>query len=154
MIYNLGLRLFRDRDEALDFAQDVYVRAFDRLDRFAGRSKFSTWLYSLAMNMGLNRLRKQNRFKPEQGEVEAAAVYYTEDYLERLSEEEEMEIIQKELAELPDAYRLPLLLYYYEKMSYSEIAAKLSIKEGTLKSYLHRGKTILRNRLSQKGVRP
>jgi RNA polymerase sigma-70 factor (ECF subfamily) len=154
MIYNLGLRLFRDREEALDFAQDVYVKAFDRLDRFLGRSKFSTWLYSLAMNMGLNRIRKQKRLKPEQGDVEARSLPSSEDHYERLSEKEEVEVIQRELAELPDVYRLPLLLYYYEKMSYSEIAERLAVKEGTLKSYLHRGKTILRDRLSQKGVQP
>ncbi|MBI3394669.1 MAG: hypothetical protein HY042_02425, partial [Spirochaetia bacterium] len=54
------------------------------------------------------------------------------------------------LEELPDAYRVPLLLYYYEKLPYGEIAEKLGLKEGTLKSNIHRGKIILRSKLRDK----
>ncbi|MBI3394723.1 MAG: sigma-70 family RNA polymerase sigma factor, partial [Spirochaetia bacterium] len=61
MIYNLGLRLFRDADDAMDFAQEVYLRAYTRLDKFRGESRFSTWLYSLALNLGLNKIRREKR---------------------------------------------------------------------------------------------
>lgn len=157
MIFNLGMRLFRNEEDALDFAQDAYLRAYDRLDSFRGESRASTWLYSLALNLGLNRLKKAKRLKlkelPEDeswtiDDLEGDA----EDPLEQLSDAEMEAIVREELNELSDVYRIPLILFYFERLAYRDIAARLGIKEGTLKSYIHRAKMILRERLLRREI--
>lgn len=160
MIYNLGLRLFRDQDDALDFSQEVYLQAYRNLAKFEGKSKFSTWLYSLGLNLGLNKIKKDKKMKISWVEDSSTLDYLAtqpetpaagEDPFEYLSREEFSDQVWEQLSKLPDMYRLPLILYYYEKMSYRDIARQLKIKEGTLKSYLHRGKLMLRKGLLARG---
>ena len=157
MIYNLGIRLFRNDEDALDFAQDVYLRAYDRLDSFRGDAKPSTWLYSLALNLGLNRLKKNKRLKMKElpgderwtiDDLESA----DDDPLAQLTDIELENIVREELNELADTYRIPLILCYFDKLSYRDIADRLEIKEGTLKSYIHRGKALLRERLLRREI--
>lgn len=157
MIYNLGMRLFRNEEDALDFAQDAYLRAYDRLDSFRGESRPSTWLYSLALNLGLNRLKKQKRLKlkdlPEDESWTIDDLASGEDDpLEKLTDSEMESIVREELNQLADAYRIPLILYYFDRLAYKDIADRLGIKEGTLKSYLHRGKVVLRERLLRREI--
>lgn len=160
MIYNLGMRLFRNEEDALDFAQDVYLRAYDRFASFRGESKPSTWLYSLALNLGLNRLRRDRKlnFDPkasEQSEIESIEGGGEDvDPLERLTRTELETAVRDELEQMADVYRVPLLLLYFEQMPYAEIGRQLGLKEGTLKSYIHRGRMILRKRLVQRGWSP
>lgn len=149
MVFGLGMRLFRNSEEAADFSQDVYLRVMDKIDSFRGDSKSSTWVYSVAMNLGLNRLRRMKRiqFIPED-----AGEPITEDtpeslLTEALDRQETEKRVQQELMNLPDSYRVPLLLLYYDRMSYREMSEKLGLSEGTLKSLVHRGKRILRDRL-------
>lgn len=158
MIYNLGLRLFRNEEDALDFSQDAYLQAYRKLSTFEGRSRFSTWLYSLALNLGLKRIRREKRLTIVNQEEEALEKYISQaandakdDPFEQTAEQEIRQFVQAELQMLPDVYRLPLILYYYEHMQYNEIAEKLGLKEGTLKSYIHRGKRILSGRLTEIG---
>lgn len=161
MVYNLGLRLFRNEEDALDFSQDVYLQAYRKLDTFEGRARFSTWLYSLALNLGLKRIRKEKRlrvFTQEEQELERYAEQepgaLNEDPFEQTAATEIRRIVQDELQKLPDAYRLPLILFYFEHLQYAEIAERLDLKEGTLKSYIHRGKRILNARLREIGLNP
>lgn len=157
MIYNLGMRLFRNEEDALDFAQDAFLRAYDRLDSFRGEARPSTWLYSLALNLGLNRLKKQKRLKlKELPEDQSWTIEDLEsgeeDPLEQLTDSEMEAIVREELSQLSDVYRIPLILYYFDRLAYRDIADRLGIKEGTLKSYLHRAKVILRERLVRREV--
>lgn len=161
MVYNIGRRLFGNQeDEILDFCQDVYLKGRDKFHKFEGRSEFSTWLYRLAMNLGLNKLRAQKRLKINSGDISedyeepVASVSHgeTKDGLAELIDKEITETVQQELANLRDEYRIPLILLYYEKMSIAEMSEKLKAKEGTIKSWIYRGKQELRNRLEQKGV--
>lgn len=156
MIYSLGMRLFRNnQDDALDFVQDAYLRAYDRWESFEGRSKRSTWLYSLALNLGLNRLQKRKRmpsFAAEPGILDEtiAGPETPESIVTDMLEREEVEgLLQKALEELPEQYRLPIILLYYEKLSYKEMSEKLNTSEGTLKSLVYRGKMQLRSKLKE-----
>ncbi|MCB1306668.1 MAG: RNA polymerase sigma factor [Leptospiraceae bacterium] len=158
MIYNLGLRLFRNNaDDALDFTQDVYLQAYRKQHQFEGRSRPSTWLYSLALHLGLNRIKKHKRFQTINAapdvmqESLASEGDSPEDILLEAMDQEHVEAtLQEALEKLEEQYRLPLILYYYEQLSYKEISAELGIKEGTLKSYIYRGKLMLRNALKHK----
>jgi len=160
MIYSLGLRLFKNDEDALDFSQDVYLQAYNKLHLFAGKSKFSTWLYSLALNLGLNKLNKDKRLKISYSEnqdtldylVEQTAGDLNEDPFAQISQKEFENLIMDSLNKLPESYRLPIILFYYDKVSYEDIAASLGIKVGTLKSNIHRGKLLLRDTLIKAGI--
>lgn len=149
MVFGLGMRLFRNPEEAADFSQDVYLRVMDKIDSFRGDSKSSTWVYSVAMNLGLNRLRRMKRiqFIPEDAEEPITEDTPESLLTEALDRQESEKRVQQELMNLPDSYRVPLLLLYYDRMSYREMSEKLGLPEGTLKSLVHRGKRILRDRL-------
>ena len=156
MIFSLGMRLFRkNQEDAMDFVQDAFLRAYDKWETFEGRSKRSTWLYSLALNLGLNRLSKQKRmpsFAAEPGILDetVAAADTPESIVTEMLEREEVEgMLQEALEELPENYRLLIVLLYYEKMSYREMSERLDASEGTLKSLVYRGKMQLRDRLKK-----
>ena len=146
MIYSIGLKLYRgNEDDAADFAQSVYVFALKQLGKFAGRSAFSTWLYRLAWNFGLEDLRRKKRLVTETiDNYDIAAnepeVSFDEDEIERL---------RQHISALPDNYRIPLILLYFESMPYSEIAEITRMKEGTLKANVHRAKHILRQKMEK-----
>lgn len=144
MIFSLGLRLFRNEEDALDFVQDVYLDAFRKRDRFQGRSRYSTYLYSFALHRGLNQIRKSSKIHFQQVEDFAA---------EPEAEEPPSappEIVREELNGLPEVYRLPLVLHYYEKMSVAAIAAELEQKENTVKSYMLRARKILKQKIEER----
>lgn len=154
MIYSLGMRLFRNQEDAGDFTQEVFLRAYTNLHRFEGRSKASTWLYSLAMNLGLNRIRKEKRVREDSVDPvdmdRRAGVEIDPHAFDDASDIELETRVRSELDKLPETYRIPLLLHYFEKLPYAEIAEKLGLKEGTLKSLIHRGKILLRSALKDK----
>ena len=156
MIYSLGMRLFRNNQEdAMDFVQDAFLRAYDKWESFEGRSKRSTWLYSLALNLGLNRLSKKKRmpdFTAEPGILDetVAGPDTPESIVTEMLEREEVEgLLQQALQDLPENYSLPIMLLYFEKLSYKEMSEKLNTSEGTLKSLVYRGKMQLREKLKQ-----
>ncbi len=146
MIYSIGLKLYRgNEDDAADFAQSVYVFALKQLGKFGGRSAFSTWLYRLAWNFGLEDLRRKKRLVTETiDNYEIAA-----DEPETFFDEEEIERLRTHIGTLPDHYRIPLILLYFENMHYSEISAITGMKEGTLKANVHRAKHVLRQKMEQ-----
>ena len=153
MLYSLGLRLFSYKeDKAKDFIQNLYLHSFNKKDSFKGTSKFSTWLYSVALNYGLNELRLSKKELRSMEDLKFELSRFHEGKTEissskHLIEEELKAQIQKELLNLPKIHRICLILFYYEGLSYKEMSKKLEIKEGTIKSYIHRGKKLLRGKL-------
>jgi len=144
MIFSLGLRLFHNEKNTLDFVQDVYLDTFRKRDQFQGRSRYSTYLYSFALHRGLNQIRKSSKIHFQQVEDFAA---------EPEAEEPPSappEIVREELNGLPEVYRLPLVLHYYEKMSVAAIAAELEQKENTVKSYMLRARKILKQKIEER----
>lgn len=154
MLYNLGRRLFGHHDDdILDFIQDVYLKSSEKVGQFKGDSLFTTWLYRLALNLGLEDLRKRGRLKSSTlGEEDAEVPSDEGTFLDNLIEQEMISAVQVELENLPDVYRIPLILRYYEKMSFSEMSRKLNEKEATLRSYVFRGKKIIMAKLQEKGL--
>ncbi len=146
MIYSIGLKLYRGNEEdASDFVQSVYLFALKKLSKFSGRSALSTWLYRVAWNFGLEDLRRKKRLVTETIENFEIASEDTEPEFD----ETEIDSLRHHVATLPDQYRIPIILFYYENMSYSEMVAMTGIKEGTLKANVHRGKAILRKQMGR-----
>lgn len=145
MVYHLGLRFFKGNSEkAEDFVQDLYVYAKAKVNTFQGKSKFSTWLYRVAVNFALNQLKKEKKLSYENVEVPESLADDRDSFSSQMEESELVNELHTQINSLAEEYRLPLLLFYYENMSISEISEKLSVPEGTIKSYLFRAKKILK----------
>lgn len=153
MIFNLGLRLFNyNAQEAEDFTQEVYLQFFENYHKFDGKSKITTWLYSLALNLGLNKIRKNKKIKLSNldniQEKDFSTFENPEDnYQQKVNEDKIKKTVLENLLQLQEEYRIPLILFYYEKLSYKQISEILKIPEGTIKSLIFRGKLILRSKI-------
>ncbi len=151
-VYHLGLSFFKKQDDAMDFSQEVFIKLFKKLETFKHLSKFSVWLYKIAFNMAINE-KKSKQTKTydiidENYEIQDLKSYGNP--FANLQKSEIKEIILAELKTLPDEYKMSLLLFYYENMSYKQISKILNKKVNTIKSYLLRGKKLLRKSLEKK----
>lgn len=141
-VFGLCLGFLRNRADAEDLTHDAFIRAYDNLRRYHLDKRFSTWMFTIAANLCRNRLRyRKNHPVVEQplhlaGGRDPASVVAGEDRQSR---------IHRALNELPYSYRAPLILRFYNDLSYREIGGILAIPEGTVKTRIHRGKAMLRS---------
>ncbi|MCX6096407.1 MAG: sigma-70 family RNA polymerase sigma factor [Candidatus Bipolaricaulota bacterium] len=148
-VFGLCLGFLRNRADAEDITHDAFIRAYENLRRYRLERKFSTWLFTIAANLCRNRLRYRRYhpvFEPPdaaEGGVDPAAAVAREDRQLR---------VKKALDRLPPGYRMPLVLRYYNDLSYRDIAETLSLPEGTIKTRIHRGKLILKEEMERDGV--
>ena len=142
---------FADLD-AEGVAQEVFVRAHERLASFRGESRFSTWLHRLAYNRAID-LRRRARLRFEHvpcGDLQAAPA--PDGPHEAALESERERAVARLVEELPDVYRSVVHLHYWMDESVEEIAATLDIPTGTVKSYLARARARLRERARARGI--
>lgn len=143
----------RDPDVAAELTQEAFIRAFERLDRFAGHSTFFTWLYRLARNRALDLLTRRRPQALDDSILANTAVD------ERrpdagLEQHETTAQVQAALARLEPWQREIILLRDFDDLGYPAIAAALEIAEGTVKSRLNRARQALRQALEQDGGCP
>ncbi|AVV50317.1 MULTISPECIES: RNA polymerase sigma factor [Leptospira] len=155
LIYSQAIKAFRNETEAEDFTQDIFLKAFESLSTFQGRSQFSTWLFVIARNEIIRRYRREH---PEISGLDTLLLAENEkEKKNEISSEQETKLLKQEISEkirslvesLPELYRKPIILHYFENMSYKEISKKLNLKMNTLKSYIFRGKEIMRDWLNK-----
>jgi len=146
MVYAEALKFTRNPDEAEDLTQEIFLKAFESLSLFHGKSKFPTWLYRIGKNLAFSKYR-ENKKNPlstrEDLNPDALIDRRFEDSAKHI-EDETTNRLRLLLSKLPLAYKKPIVLYYFENMSYKEIADHLDIKMNTLKSYILRGKDLLK----------
>lgn len=160
-VYNLAYRMVGNREDAEDVLQDTFLNVIRYLDRFQGRSSFSTWLYRVAANAALTRLRKQGKMVKSEDEfldnvyaVQQAAnagaplADWSNSPVQELLNEEAILQMNQAIAEMPEIYRAVFVLRDIEEMSTAEVADVLEISEAAVKSRLHRARIFLRNQLS------
>ena len=157
MVYMTVFAIVRNETDAEDSAQDAMVNAYRHLGKFRGESKFSTWLATIAMNEGRQRLRRAKRAKEDsldeavQGEEQeitpAPLTDWREIPLEALERKELREALRDAVAELPGIYRQIFTLRDLDEMNVAETAAALGINENMVKVRLHRARMMLQKRL-------
>jgi RNA polymerase sigma-70 factor, ECF subfamily len=144
-IYHLAYSILRNREEAEDMTQEVYVRAWRALPTFRSDARLSTWLYRIAVNTCLNRcrhLRSQlSRVDGEEALQNLAAP--TADPLDVALRNERNASLWAAVDRLPEKYRLIINLFYQREMSYQEVAHVLSLPLGTVKAHLNRARAAL-----------
>ncbi len=155
-VYTIAARIVGDSD-ADDVAQESFIRAHAALGRFRGDSKFSSWLYRIAVNRSLTHLKRRGR-RPEPvdlgpgAEGLAAVLPDGGPDPERLVLDDEFRLrVRRAVAALPPRYRAAVTLFYLEEKDYAEVAGVLGIPMGTLKTHLHRARAMLREALALDG---
>jgi RNA polymerase sigma-70 factor (ECF subfamily) len=155
-LYRFIMRMLPDAAFAEDIVQESFLRVYRYRKNYRLKSKFSTFLYRIAINLATNELKRRSRHAKLifDGHVDASGdktdgledKYETGEtpVLDRMIEEESRELITSALSELPPKLRIPLVLHVYEEMEYPEIARITGVPLGTVKSRINRAKTRLR----------
>ncbi len=146
---NLAYQIVGDRDLAEDVAQDTFLRAYRSAARYREISKFSTWLYTIAINLCRNELRRR-KFRTYS--LEGMAERQDDDRLRidiadettkpdlDLERKETGRLVREAVASLPEKFRTPLVLRDIQELSYEEIGEIMELPEGTVKSRINRGR--------------
>ena len=158
MVFSTAMRLLANQSEAEDVTQEVFLKAFGNFSRLEGNPAAGGWLKTVATNLSLNHLtRYRSRwsfFSELFGGAEAESEepdFASEDNLEEdLLKSERCALVEGALQELPPAQRVPLVLYHLEDLGYEEIAAKLGVSLGKVKTDIFRGREVLRKKLRLK----
>jgi len=148
VIFNMAYRMTRDYDEAEDITQVAFIRAYENLGRYDSNHKFYSWLYRIAVNETLNRIKSQKKMtqlnptmvSPEKSPDVAAG------------ETELGEKIQDALMDLEPAYRVLIVMRHFRSCSYKEIGDALNLPEKRVKSRLFSARQMLRTALATRGV--
>ena len=150
MVWHLVLRMVRQREDAEDLAQEVFIRVYRDIHKFRGESKLSTWIGALAFNVSTDYLRKKGRekviFTGEPIRLEIA-MPETGNPLETLKREDIKAVIHRIIDQLPLQYRTVITMYHLEQFSYTEISEITGMPEGTVKSYISRGRAAIKEKL-------
>lgn len=155
-VFQLCYRMLGNRHEAEDMAQEAFVRAYVNIHTFNIKLKFSTWLYRIATNLCIDRIRKKKPDYHLDAEVAGTEglTMYSQIAADTVMPEEELEslelqdTVQKEILKLPEKYRTVIVLKYIEELSLKEISEILDLPIGTIKTRIHRGREALRKQLS------
>ena len=152
-VYRSLLGIVGKPDEAEDALQDVFLKAFQHLPHFEGRSRFSTWLVRIAINTGLQRKRSRKEFDSIDEENEEFRPrniqVWTETPEEFYSREELRRLVEREVMKLPVKYRVALMLRDLEELSTEDAAAALGLSVPGLKARVLRGRLMLRESMAQ-----
>jgi RNA polymerase sigma-70 factor (ECF subfamily) len=143
-VYGMGMSFFHNRDDASDFTQEVFLKVFRSLSRFEGRSRFSTWLYTVAYNTAVNSFTR----KKEYHSLAEDEVIPDMDTPERkLLRSAAREAVLNAVKDLPGRYRICVDLFFFYDRSYQEIEVITGYPVNTIKSHVFRAKKLLREKL-------
>ncbi len=157
-IYQLCYRMLGNAHEAEDIAQEAFIRAYVNIESFDVNRKFSTWLYRIATNLCIDRLRKRKPnyyLDAEMNDQEGLDGYTLIPGDERTPESEYLlsetqQTIHYAIEGLPAKYKSVIILRYLQELSLSEISDVLDMPVTTVKTRLHRGREFLRKKLQYK----
>ena len=140
-VYNLCYRMLGTPQEAEDAAQESFIRAYHYIQRYDPSRPFATWLLSIAAHYCIDQQRKRHLLSIDLDEIiEFGITDDSPDPESMVTDEEQKELIQKKLAELPTKDRMILILRYWYDFSEDEISSALDITKSAVKSRLHRAR--------------
>ena len=156
-ITNYLYRFLNDYEEAVDLAQETFVRVYFAIDRYHTGFAFSTYIYRIATNLAISEIRRRKRRKL----LSLTGLFQSEDDTQvefqpadtrpiadaELVEDERSKIIGKAIAALPEKYRIPVVLRDIDGRTYEEIAEIMQLGLGTTKSRISRGRALLKEKL-------
>jgi RNA polymerase sigma-70 factor (ECF subfamily) len=147
-VFNVAYRFVGTYDEAEDLTQEIFLKVFRSLGTFDRRANFQTWLISVSRNLCIDRYRSGRRDR----EVDAATVQAESpgpSAQARIETQDRVALLREALRGLSPALRTAVLLRDIHELSYQEIAARLGIAEGTVKSRINRGRAELARQIER-----
>jgi RNA polymerase sigma-70 factor, ECF subfamily len=159
-VFSLVYRMVRDREKAEDLAQETFVKVFNQLDKYNPKYKFSSWIFKIASNLSIDTLRKKEletvsldgsrqARTAEETEASRITVASRDENPEELLEARELgREIEEAIGSLRPEYRTAIVLRHVEGRPYEEIAEIMELPLGTVKTYIHRGRSELRELLA------
>jgi RNA polymerase sigma-70 factor (ECF subfamily) len=156
-LFHLAYRMLNNRQEAEDIVQDTFMRTYENLERYDAAHKFSTWIYRIATNLCIDRLRKKKAAfsldaDVSEGEgLDGYSILQANDPLpeQELILSERQQVVRLAMEALPVKYKSAMALKYYQDLSLQEISDILGIPVSTVKTRIHRGRDYLRRRLEK-----
>jgi len=155
LVYSIILRMTKDGDEANDLAQDVFLKVYKNLGSYTSAFRFSTWVMRITSNHVIDHHRKKRletvsleAHMTDTGFVGGTAASPEVEYLRQ----EQTQRINKIVASLPDMYKVPVVLYHQEGLSYQEISDRTGEPLSKVKNRIFRGRKILKGMLTGNAV--
>ncbi|MEX0823828.1 MAG: sigma-70 family RNA polymerase sigma factor [Balneolaceae bacterium] len=156
-LYNFGLRLTADPNDAEDLVQDTIVKAYRFFSSYEKGTNAKAWLFRILKNSYINNYRKKSK-KPQEVDYDEVSSFYesiraerteTSDLEDKMFRELIDDDISNALDEIPEDFRTVVLLCDVEDFTYEEIANMLDVPIGTIRSRLHRGRNLLKAQLME-----
>ncbi len=150
MAYTIAIKIVKNREDAEEIAQDSFLKAFNKLDTFAGKSKFSTWLYTIVYRNAISKVRKK---KIETSDIDDYVINnYQSDHdfpqIEALKNKEQELYVKKIIGKLPETDALLITLFYLNESKIEEIEKITGLTQTNIKVKLFRARKKLYNELS------
>lgn len=151
MVFHVVRRFEKDQDEVEELAQEIFVKAYEKLHQFNENSKFSTWLYTIAMNHCRDYAKNVRRKNQRLSEMESG--FLDSNLIEQQTPHLKMEIkewgrlLKQSLLKLSDDYSQPFLMKYRDGMSYKTMSEETGVSESALKVRVHRARKELKSLL-------
>src|SRR4051812_8203100 len=146
-VFNVAYKFVGKHDEAEDLAQDIFLKIFKSLDTFDRRANFQTWLISISRNLCIDHYRSVRKEREtidrDVDANELSPLSHDPGPVAALEQQDRVALLKQAMAELPDTLRTAVLMRDIQELSYQEIADKLRLPEGTVKSRINRGRTEL-----------
>jgi RNA polymerase sigma factor (sigma-70 family) len=152
LVAMIVFKMIPNSDDRKDIAQDIYLKAFNKLSGFQFKSKLSTWIGQIAYNTCLHYLEKKKLTLVDDLTSHEILIPGTHpDFTETILFKKELSgILQTEIEQLPPVYKTLVTLFHLEELSYEELAQITALPQGTIKSYLFRARKILKDNLLAK----
>jgi len=163
LVVHVVFRLISRQEDREEICQEVFIKVYQNLSGFKFQSKLSTWIGRIAYTTTINYLRKAKiqgniefRNSPNNNEIEdnnhdPLVMIHSDDLnpIETVERQETSKLIHKNIEKLPSPYQTIITLYHLEQMSYQEISEIMDLPEGTVKSYLFRGRKKLKESIEK-----
>ncbi|WP_461105056.1 RNA polymerase sigma factor [Spirosoma koreense] len=149
MAYTIALRIMRNAEDAEDVAQEGFVKAYQQLHRFEGKSKFSTWLYTIIYRIALTKVEQQRiaTVPIDEKTAEAYPPHEQSYQLDQLQLSEQQAYIKEAIGRLPTTEALLITLYYLDEKTVREIETITGLSESNIKVKLFRARKVLEEQL-------
>jgi RNA polymerase sigma-70 factor (ECF subfamily) len=155
-VFNIALRMLKEREEAAEATQEIFLRAYRNIDRFRRTSRFSSWIYRIALNHCISRIRQRppgihlSLDEPNSAANPPKQLRVTENQLDQLMRFEQRDRVLRALEYLSPEQRAVVELKFFQGMIFEDIAGVLEIPLSTVKSRLYAGLEILKVHLAEK----
>jgi RNA polymerase sigma-70 factor (ECF subfamily) len=152
------MKMCNDTIEAEEIADEAFVKAFFEIDKYdKDKAQFSTWLFTIARNIMIQKIKSNSKFESIQEDHDGATIgdfLYSDDNLENAEDErilaKKVQLIKNEIANLPEKYATVLMMRQLDNLSYEEISDYLNLNLNTVKSQIRQGRMMLVKNLEPK----